>query len=34
MHQMLTSLMDDPGYKQLSTKFQKALVELLGSMKK
>lgn len=34
MHKMLTSLMDDPGYKQLSTKFQKALVELLGSMKK
>lgn len=34
MHTMLTSLMDDPGYKQLSTKFQKALVKLLGSMKK
>ena len=34
MHHMLTSLMDDPGYKQLSTKFQKALVELLGSLKK
>ena len=34
MHNMLTSLMDDPGYKQLSTKFQKALVELLGSLKK
>lgn len=34
MHNMLTNLMDDPGYKQLSTKFQKALVELLGSLKK
>ena len=34
MHQMLTTLMDDPGYTQLSTKFQKALVELLGSLKK
>ena len=34
MHKMLTSLMDDPGYKQLSTKFQKALVELLGSIKR
>lgn len=34
MHKMLTTLMDDPGYSQLSTKFQKALVELLGSLKK